>query len=300
MCTMLDTGSPARTSHLDLRDDDVAATTIAGLAGHACLHFQPQLDLRSGAITTTEALLRWWHPRFGLISPYASLQGTRWRGEISGLEGWSTKEACDQAARWTDDGLGIQVDLNVSAARLLRPGFVASLRAELDRSGLPAGLLSIDVPFTAFVADPRRTVQVAGELAGAGIGVVADGVPSGLRLDGLADLAADGWKIELRADRSRHDLHPTVARVVEQAHLAGATAIAKAVEDDGQLVAVRSAGFDGVFGNVISQPLSGPAVRAGFRPAPRRLPPLFGSASAVGAEEAAQGRDQLVGAGPGA
>lgn len=297
---MLDTCSPARTTpHLDLVDD-VAATAIPGLAGHVCLHYQPQLDLGSGAILAAEALLRWWHPGFGLISPYASLDGTRWAAAISSLEGWAAAEACRQAARWSDDGLGIQVGLNVSSGYLLRPGFVASLRTEVDRSGLPARLLSIDVPFAAFVSDRRRTVQVAAELAAEGMGVVVDGVPGGLRLDDLADLEADAWKIELRADRGRPGLHPAVALAVEQAHRAGATAIAKAVEDDEQLVAVRSAGFDGVFGNVISQPLPGPAVRAGFRPAPTRLPRLFGPPSAFGAEEAAQGRDQLVGAGPGA
>jgi EAL domain-containing protein (putative c-di-GMP-specific phosphodiesterase class I) len=260
--------------------DRVDPTTIPGLAGHACLHYQPQLDLQSGAILSAEALLRWWHPRFGLLSPYASLAGTRWADRINGLEAWAASEACDQGARWSDEGLPIQIALNVSPSNLVRPGLASSLRAELDRTGVAAPLLSIDVPFAAFVSDRRGTERAVRSLARHSIGVVLDGVPSEVRLAGLADLGADAWKIELRTLRGG-GIHPSVRHAVEQAHAAGATAIAKAVEDDATFASARSMGFDGVFGNIVCEPLSGAAVRDRFRSAPLRLPPLFGASAAA-------------------
>lgn len=266
--------------HIDLVVGE-PARTIPGLAGHVSLHYQPQLDLLSGAILSAEALLRWWHPRFGLLSPYASLAGTQWAAEISSLEGWSAAEACEQGVRWSGEGLPIQVALNVSTAHLLRPGFVASLGAELDRTGLGPQLLSIDVPFAAFASDGRATQRVVASLTAARIGVAVDGVPGGVRLDGLADLGAEAWKVELRPSAFRRtQLHPSIPMVVDQAHQAGAIAVAKAVEDDAQLAAVRGAGFDAVFGHVISPPLPGSAAREAFRPEPRRLPPLFGPSTA--------------------
>lgn len=259
---------------IDLGDD--AATTLPGLAGHALLHYQPQLDLQSGAILCAEALMRWWHPRFGLLSPHASLSGTRWADEISGLERWAAAEACAQGARWSESGLPIQVALNVSTAYLLRGGFVDALRVELDRTGLGTQLLSIDLPFSAFAFDRYGTERVARALAAAGIGIVVDGVPGGVHLDGLADLGAESWKVDLGTGAHRTELHASVERTVDQAHEAGVLAIAKAVEDDAELAAVRAAGFDGVFGNVISPPLPADAARDAFRSAPLRLPPLFG------------------------
>lgn len=270
--------APHRTTTVDLATTD-GATTIAGLPGHFCLHYQPQLDLVSGAILRCEALLRWWHPDFGLLSPYVSLCGTRWADDVSGLEGWAVAEACRQGARWHHQGLPVQIALNVSAPYLLRPGFVASVRHELDRSGLNPYLLAIDVPVHAVATDARRVERVTGALDDLGVGIVADGVAGAMATDRLGAIAAEAWKIDLGGrieGTGGPAIHPSVGRAVERAHDRGARAVAKAVEDDAQLIAVRDLGFDEVFGNVVSPPLPGRAARDEFRAAPPRLRPLFG------------------------
>ncbi|WP_421121994.1 EAL domain-containing protein [Aquihabitans daechungensis] len=240
------------------------------------MHYQPQLDLHSGAILRCEALLRWRHPEFGLLSPYASLTGTRWADDISGLEGWAAAEVCRQGARWDEHGLPVQIALNVSASFLLRPRFVSSLEQELDRSGLSPYLLAIDLPVRGLATSTHRMEQVAGALTDTGIGVIIDGVGA-MGVSRLGSLGAEGWKIDLgRPGPVRAGLHPSVGVAVEEAHKAGARAIAKAVEDDARLAEVRALGFDEVFGNVVSPPLSGRAARDEFRPAPPRIRSPFG------------------------
>ncbi len=258
-------------------------TTITGLPGHFCMHYQPQLDLHSGAIVRCEALLRWWHPGFGLLSPYASLMGTQWADEIAGLEAWAAAEVCLQGARWDHHGLPVQIALNVSPSFLLRPRFVEGLRHELDCAGLRPSLLAIDIPVGTLATSARSVTHVAGELVGAGIGVVVDGVVGLTITDRIAALDAEAWKIDLyQPGRGQRGFHASVRLAVERAREAGARAVAKAVEDDAQLDAVRALGFDEAFGRVVSEPLAGPTARGAFRLAPDRQSTLFGPTQAGG------------------
>jgi EAL domain-containing protein (putative c-di-GMP-specific phosphodiesterase class I) len=257
-------------------DTAAGAVTVRGLPGHFRMYYQPQLDLHSGAILRCEALLRWWHPRFGLLRPHASLAGTRWAGDIDELDGWTALEVCRQGARWSQHGLSIQIALNVSPSFLLRPSFVESIDQTLDRSGANPYLVAIDIPVRAIASNRRRVEQVTRALTDRGVGVILDGVGA-MDAGRLALLGAEAWKIDLcqsRAGGTR--FHRSVGTAVEHAHQAGARAIAKAVEDDAQLAVVRSLDFDEIFGNVISPPVPGQEARAVFRSArpPRRS--LFG------------------------
>jgi EAL domain-containing protein (putative c-di-GMP-specific phosphodiesterase class I) len=271
--------APPKSPTADLEAAD-GATTVAGLPGHFCLHYQPQMDLHSGAILRCEALLRWWHPEFGLLSPHASLMGTRWSDDVSGLEGWAVREAIRQGALWDQQGLSVQIALNVSAPFLLRPGFVGSLLGELDASALASYLLAIDVPIEALATSSVPIERVAHALEDAGIGVVADGVLGSMDADHLAAIGAEAWKIHLgKRAAGRPGLHRSVGYAVQRAHEVGARAVAKAIQDDEQLAEARALGFDEVFGNIISPPLSGRAARDLFRFAPPRMRPLFGPGS---------------------
>lgn len=272
---MTATVSPSLRHHLDVGKDGSA--TLAQLPGSFSLHYQPQLDLQSGAILQCEALLRWHHPDFGPLRPHVTLEGTRWADELGGLEGWAANEVCRQGARWGEDGLWVQIALNVSTAFLLRPGFVNLLLTALERSGSSPHLLAIDIPVGALAADPHQVITVSRALADHGIGVNLDGVVGGMRTTGLDSVDADAWKIELSSStHSSIPLHPTVATAVDQAHRAGAIAIAKAVEDEGRLVEIGTLGFDAAFGNIVSAPMAASSVRNRFRPPQPAREPLFG------------------------
>jgi EAL domain-containing protein (putative c-di-GMP-specific phosphodiesterase class I) len=271
--------APSLTTTPELEAAD-GATTIVGLPGHFCLHYQPQMDLHSGAILRCEALLRWWHPEFGLLSPHASLMGTRWSDDVSGLEGWAVREVIRQGALWDQQVLPVQTALNVSVPFLLRPGFAESLQDELEASGLNPYLLAIDIPVQALATSTVAVEQVAHRLDDAGIGIIADGVVGSMDADRLSVFGAEAWKIDLgKRAAGRPGLHRSVGAAVERAHEAGVRAVAKAIEDDEQLAEARDLRFDEVFGNIISPPLSGRSARDLFRSAPPRMRPLFGPGS---------------------
>lgn len=91
------------------------------------LHYQPQVDLRSGAITSVEALIRWVHPELGLISPADFIPVAEDTGVIVPIGEWVLREACRQLKRWHDDGHWICMAVNLSGRQLKEDGLVASV-----------------------------------------------------------------------------------------------------------------------------------------------------------------------------
>lgn len=278
--TVLD---PEITSFIDLdapASDRDGSTTFPGLPGHFCLHYQPQLELRSGAIVSCEALLRWWHPGFGLLRPQTTLGGTRWTDDLPEIEEWALIEACRQAAAWKRHGLPVQVAVNVSVPFLLAASFGPSLDRALAESGLHPRHLAVDIPFGVLATHPLDAQQVIGDLAAAEVGVIIDGVVGDAHPWMIDRIRAQAWKIDLgRGSAGHRPLHVSGRRALDHAHEAGAQAVAKAVEDDRRLVELRSMGFDAVFGTAVSPPLPPEEVRSLFRPASTPRVPLFGTAS---------------------
>ena len=253
-------------------------TALDGLPGRFCLHYQPLLDLRTGAIETCEALLRWNHPDFGLLHPHASLAGTRWCDDLDALEEWALMEVCRQGARWNHHGLDIQVALNVTTTFLGSEAFLPSIEHALTRSGMSPRNLAIDVPFAALAVDPLRVEHVARKLNSLDVAVIIDGVVGDAHPVSLDHIEASAWKIDVRGQgHERSTQHRSVGRALDHAHEVGAMAIAKAVEDEQDLAAVRVLGFDAAFGDVLSPAVDARSARTIFRPVPPTRPPLFGS-----------------------
>ncbi|MCU1369027.1 MAG: diguanylate cyclase/phosphodiesterase with sensor(s) [Ilumatobacteraceae bacterium] len=256
-------------------DDDGASYEVPGLPGSFCLHYQPEIDLQSGAVVACEALLRWQHPHFGLLRPGVSLEGTRWHDRLPGIEGWAMSQVCHQAARWGGDPLQ-QVALNVSAAFLTGPSFFESLDLALASSGIDPTVLAIDVPVRVAAADPGLLRFLTEDLAERGVGVTLDGVGAVPPHQVLRQIPAAAWKIDLATGRGRAGLHPSVADAVAGAHEAGAVATAKAVEDLDLLQAVRDLGFDRAFGYAISPAVGATAMHQMSARGSVAEGPLFG------------------------
>lgn len=257
------------------RTDPPGTVSFARLPGQFCLHYQPQLDLRTGAIDRCEALLRWWHPEHGLLRPHSTLGGTRWIDDLDELDSWALEEVCRQGAAWRKEGVRVQVAMNVSTSFLLSAAFPSAIDRALCESGLAAQDLAIDVPYGALVTEPHWVRAAVGDLVGAGVGVIVDGVVGDDHPWVLDRLGAGTWKIAISHTALGGGLHPSVSRAREAAHQAGAQAVAKAVEHDADLVALRALGFDGVFGTVLSPPVRASEARQVLRPAPLRLPSPF-------------------------
>lgn len=270
--------SLALPEHADDLPTGAGSTTLPGLPGWFCLHYQSELDLHSGAISRCEALLRWHHPEFGLLRPHATLAGTRWAEQVDDLDAWALEEAARQTASWDRAGHRVQTAVNLSASFLVGPHLTRALDHALAASGAAPGLLAVDLPFGLVATRPAEVQELVGDLAGAEVAVIVDGVAGDAHPPLIDRLEAEAWKIDLgnhQPGRPRA-LHRSVEQALHQAHQTGARAIAKAVEDERQLSAIRRLGFDGAFGDLLGPPAPPDETGRRFRPPspPRR--PLFG------------------------
>jgi diguanylate cyclase (GGDEF)-like protein/PAS domain S-box-containing protein len=144
------------------------------------LHYQPKVDLVSGAIVGVEALIRWRHPRRGLLPPGQFIEIAEDCGLIVPIGRWILREACRQARAWQDAGLpAIRIAINVSAVELRAANFVSSVAASLAATGLQAHHLEIELTETFLMQEAQSTVVVLRELRAMGVHLALDDFGTG-------------------------------------------------------------------------------------------------------------------------
>jgi diguanylate cyclase (GGDEF)-like protein/PAS domain S-box-containing protein len=144
------------------------------------LHYQPKVDLRTGAITGVEALLRWRHAKHRLIRPARFISIAENSGLIVPIGKWALDEACRQAKAWGAGASGpTSMAVNVSPVELRAKGFVAGVRQVLSATGLPASRLQLEITETFLMQDTLRTVVVLDELKKMGVSLALDDFGTG-------------------------------------------------------------------------------------------------------------------------
>ena len=223
------------------------------------LHYQPKISLTTGQVCGAEALLRWQHPERGLVPPDAFIP----LAENTGLIGPLTERVLDlalaQARRWADAGTPLQVAVNLSARNLLDDRIAGVVAAALDRHGVPAALLKLEVTESAIMTDPTRAKALLERLAGHGIALSIDDFGAGYTsLGQLKNLPVT----ELKVDRSFVQTMATdtsngmiVRSVVELGHNLGLTAVAEGVETSEILAQLTGYSCDVAQGYHLSRPL---------------------------------------------
>jgi diguanylate cyclase (GGDEF)-like protein/PAS domain S-box-containing protein len=138
------------------------------------LVYQPRIDIATRQVVGAEALLRWRHPKYGVLAPESFLPLADDTGLLVPIGGWVLREACKQGRRWLDDGISpLSVVVNVSS-RQLRDGRLADqVQAALEQSGLPPEALLIEVPESVVrqVPDSLEAALIAVTNRGARLGV---------------------------------------------------------------------------------------------------------------------------------
>jgi diguanylate cyclase (GGDEF)-like protein/PAS domain S-box-containing protein len=163
------------------------------------LHFQPLQELKSGRIVGAEALVRWRHPRRGLLPPSAFVHVAEETGLIITLGRWILDEACAQAARWLDSygSDAPYVSVNLSARQLQDPDFVFHVSGALARAGLEGQSLVVEITETLLVNDRDAVAGRLTELRALGVGVALDDFGTGFSsLSYLSSFPVDALKID--------------------------------------------------------------------------------------------------------
>ena len=144
------------------------------------LHYQPVVDARNGHITGCEALVRWQHPKRGLLTPDAFIGVAESTGLVRPLGRWVLLAACAQLARWHAQGLGgLQVSVNVSALQLREADFVAEVCRIIDRYGLRPGCLTLELTESTLLDDSEGALRAVSALRQAGVQLAVDDFGTG-------------------------------------------------------------------------------------------------------------------------
>ncbi len=242
------------------------------------LHWQPSINLRTGAVAGVECLLRWQHPERGLLAPdeFLALAEETW--EIVPIGHWVLQDACRQARRWIDltGEPGFTVAVNLSARQLARPELPARIAAALRTSGLDSSALRLDVSERALMEDLDAGLVALDGLARSGIRVSVDDFGTGhAALGDLKRLPVDALKLDPSyvAGLGSDPQDAAIAgAVIGLAHALGLKVIAEGVETSEQRDALAALDCDLVQGYLFSRPLSANAMGERLTVVSRDLP----------------------------
>ena len=242
---------------------------VAVEEGGFVLHYQPQLDLHSGQILAVEALVRWPHPRLGLVPPLKFLPLAEDAGLMQALTKWVLGEALTQCAAWRSTGTHLAVSVNVSTSNLLDEGFTELAMELLAQRGLPPEALVIEITETSIITDFNRSKQVIEGLKDLGIVVSIDDFGAGFTsLAYLSSLAVGELKLDrtfiadLGAEGKERDLE-LVRATIQLGHDMKLRVVAEGIEDVATLELLSELGCDLAQGYFISRPM--PADQLAFR-----------------------------------
>ncbi|MES0071328.1 EAL domain-containing protein [Mesorhizobium sp. LNJC394B00] len=225
------------------------------------LHYQPQVDLRSGQVFAVEALVRWNHPTRGLVSPAMFIPTAEETGLIVPLGDWILHEACRQNKAWQRAGLSpVTVCVNVSARQFREKNLIDRVVNALKESGLEARYLELEVTESLIMQDFELAVATMNGLQKLGVQISIDDFGTGysslsaLKTFPVARLKIDKSFInDLATDENDQAVTGAVISLGQKLNL---RVLAEGVETEDQVAFLRKNNCDEVQGNYFSKPLS--------------------------------------------
>jgi diguanylate cyclase (GGDEF)-like protein len=228
--------------------------------GHLVLEYQPQVGIGDGRVVGVEALMRWHHPEYGHISPVEFIPVAERSGAISTMSHWALSTAVSQAASWRDDGIELEVSINLSMRNLGDGSIAEHLRVLLDQHRLDPRLLTLEVTESQIMGDPDRTRQTLRALADIGVSLSIDDFGTGYSsLAYLRQLPVHEVKIDrsfmagLATGRQETAI---VKAITDLAQALSMRVVAEGVEDLPTLQRLDSLGCDRAQGFLFSRSLA--------------------------------------------
>jgi diguanylate cyclase (GGDEF)-like protein/PAS domain S-box-containing protein len=233
------------------------------------VHYQPEIDLLTGRPLLMEALVRWEHPRQGLVRPAEFLDVAEETGLIVPMGRWVLREACIQAKRWQElypSQPPVGVSVNLSLRELEHPDMVEDLAKNLRDNGLEASSLTLEISESVAVGKTPSVVNVLKEIKTLGVRLAIDDFGTGYSSTTfLQHVPADFLKLDrtLVSDLGNDMQYWRLALgTILLARFLGLKTIAEGVETDQQLMWLRTLRCDLVQGFYVREPLQGEAASA--------------------------------------
>jgi EAL domain-containing protein (putative c-di-GMP-specific phosphodiesterase class I) len=240
------------------------------------LHYQSQLDLRSGKIAAFEALVRWRHRTFGLIPPVKFLPLAEEAGLMGALTRWVMVHALDQCRTWRSEGHNVRVSVNVSVSDLLDPGLLDLVAGLVEQHRIPPGAFVLEITETTMIEEFERSKEVVSALRELGVEVSIDDFGAGVTsLAYLGGLAVAELKLDRRFVAPLNDARDSrdvelVRATIALGHALRLRVIAEGIENPDTIELLAELGCDLAQGDCIHKPVHRSLVS--FDPLPLPLP----------------------------
>jgi predicted signal transduction protein with EAL and GGDEF domain len=224
------------------------------------LVFQPKVMLRATGEYHAEALLRWRHPTRGMVTPIEFVPFAEQTGYIREITKWVMQRAIVQCAAWREEGLAMNVSINLSARDLMDAELPERFVALLERCDCAGPWITLEITESAILDDPGHAIENLGRLHALGCKVSIDDYGTGysslayLRRLPLHELKIDKTFI---TGMARDAIDGVIVRsTIELAHNMGLVVVAEGVEDEATLDHLRALGCDAVQGYFLSRPMA--------------------------------------------
>ncbi|HEX5598331.1 MAG TPA: EAL domain-containing protein [Micromonosporaceae bacterium] len=205
-------------------------------AGEIMLYYQPQIAIATGKVVGVEALLRWRHPRRGMVDPEELTRAAEQTAVMRLLTGRVVDTVIEQLAKWRAAGVQLRAALNVSVRDLHTGEIVEQIAERLGRYGVPPAQLQLEITESALMADPRRVLATIAKLDKIGVAIALDDFGTGyssmqhLRRLPLTEVKVDrSFVLGMATDT---DDAVIVRSVIELAGALGLRVVAEGVEDE--------------------------------------------------------------------
>jgi EAL domain-containing protein (putative c-di-GMP-specific phosphodiesterase class I) len=224
------------------------------------LHYQPLVDLATGRVTGTEALLRWQHPGLGLLAPMEFIPLAEETGLIVPIGEWMLQKACEQGKAWQEAGRpSLRMAVNLSMRQFRQNNVTEMVAGALMRSGLHPGCLDLELTESVVMQDAEETIATLRELKSIGVRLTIDDFGTGYSsLSYLKNLPLSTLKLDqsfvnaLTRDRGDEAISRAI---VALAHDLSLKVIAEGVETAEQVEFLRLLKCDEVQGFLFSRPV---------------------------------------------
>src|SRR5690606_774095 len=138
------------------------------------LHYQPRFDATTGRASGAEALVRWMHPRRGMVMPDQFISAAEKTGLIVDIDNWVLNEACRQLSEWRKQGHDWTVSVNLSALQFTHAGLIDAVRSALDRHGVPPQSLTLEITESTAMRNVDESMIILKELDALGVRISID------------------------------------------------------------------------------------------------------------------------------
>jgi diguanylate cyclase (GGDEF)-like protein len=233
------------------------------------LLYQPIYDLTTRRVVGLEALIRWVHPKKGVLPAADFMPLAEESGQIVPIGRWMLEEACSRAAAWNVAGHRVGISLEISANQLNRDGFLTDVRRALQQSGIEPSLLTLEIPETTIMRDLAASAERLGEIRQLGVRIAIDdfGGSGYARHSDLQQMPLDILKVDrssLAASEDEDYRSWLLEAILVFGRDLSLTVVATGVETEDQMTTLQALGCTMAQGSFAGKPTSVDAVEGLF------------------------------------